>query len=91
MSHTLHPEIKFSNPGIYHIQVLGNIRQELWDYFEGEIELVSGEKNEQVTTSFKIHVRDQAELTGLLNMLYEWRYVLLAVKIEGHIEDTAPK
>ena len=91
MSQTLNPEIKFSNPGIYHIQVLGNVREELWDYFEAEIDLVSGEKNEQVSTSFKIHVRDQAELTGLLNMLYEWRYVLLAVKIEGHIEDTGPK
>ena len=88
MPHKLHPELKFYNPGIYHIQVLGNVRQELLDYFEGEIEPVSGEKNEKVTTSFKIHVRDQAELTGLLNMLYEWRYVLLAVKIEGHIEDT---
>ena len=91
MCYTLQKETKFCIPGIYHVQVLGNLHQELLDYFEGEIELVSGEKNEKVTTSFKIHVRDQAELTGLLNMLYEWRYVLLAVKIEGHIEDTAPK
>ncbi len=55
MSHTRHPEIKVSNPGIYHIQVLGNVREELWDYFEGEIDLVSGEKNEQVTTSLRLN------------------------------------
>jgi hypothetical protein len=42
--------MQFSKPGIYHIQVLGNVREELWDYFEAEIELVSGEKNEQIVS-----------------------------------------
>jgi len=30
-------ETKFSNPGIYHIQVLGKVSDEIWDNFEGEI------------------------------------------------------
>jgi hypothetical protein len=63
MSHTRHPEIKFSNPGIYHIQVLGNAREELWDCFEGEIDLVSVEIDEQVTTSLRLNCKQITRYT----------------------------
>ena len=82
MAHTLDKEIKFSEPGNYHIQVLGSVPAELWDYFEGETDQVSEDQNGKVTTTLKMHVRDQAELTGLINMLYNWRLVLLSVKMD---------
>ena len=63
MSHTLNPGIKFSNPGIYHIQVLGNVHKELWDYFEGEIDLVSVEIDEQVTTSLRLNCKQITRYT----------------------------
>ena len=80
MAHTLDKELKYSQPGIYHIQIIGSVPPELWDYFEGETDLVSTDKNGNITTSLKMHVRDQAELAGLINMLYEWRLILLSVK-----------
>jgi len=82
-------KIKFSNPGIYHIQVLGNVSDEIWDNFEGETEQVKEDDKGQVTTLLKIYVRDQAELSGLIHMLYDWQLVLLSVKMEGHIENKA--
>ncbi len=82
MSQTLDKEIKFSQPGNYHIQVLGSVPPALWDYFEGETDQVSTDENGNVTTTLKMHVRDQAELTGLINMLYDWRLVLISVKMD---------
>ena len=82
MSQTLDKEIRFSQPGNYHIQVLGSVPPMLWDYFEGETDQVSEDENGTVTTTLKMHVRDQAELTGLINMLYDWRLVLLFVKMD---------
>ena len=83
-------EIKFSNPGNYLIKVLGNVRSELLEHFEGEIVQVSEDENGKLISSLKINVRDQAELSGLINMLYEWRLVLLFVEMEGLVEDTFP-
>lgn len=72
----------FINPGLYRIQVQGKVRQELWDYFEGETALISCDLDGQVTTDLKIRVRDQAELIGLINMLYNWQHDLLSVHLE---------
>lgn len=82
MARALNKELEFSQPGIYHIQVIGNVPSELWDYFEGETDQVSSDVNGRVTTTLKMHVRDQAELTGLINMLYDWRLVLVSVTMD---------
>ena len=84
MANTLDKEIKFSQPGIYHIQVLGIVPKEFWDYFEGETYQVSADINGKVMTSLKIPVRDQTELSGLINMLYDWRLILLSIKMDGY-------
>ena len=86
MAQTLNKEIKFSHPGNYQIQVLGSVPPKLWDFFNGETDQVSEDGDGKVTTSLKIYVRDQAELTGLINMLYEWRLVLLSVRMDGFID-----
>lgn len=80
----------FINPGLYRIQVQGKVSQELWDYFEGETGLISCDANGQVITDLKLRVRDQAELIGIINMLYNWRLVLLSVKMDGPPEDSNP-
>ena len=65
---------------------MGKVSHEIWYYFNGETEQIK-EINGQVITSLKIHVRDQAELAGLIKMLYDWQHVLLMVKIEGQDEE----
>jgi hypothetical protein len=85
LTSALHKEIKFSQPGIYHILVFGNVPSDLLDYFEGEVEEVTQHSNGNVEVSLIIHVRDQAELTGLINMIYNFRLVLLSVKVDGLI------
>lgn len=80
-------DIAFSNPGVYHIQVLGKVNHEIWEYFEGETEQVIADNKGQVITSLKIHVRDQAELSGIINTLYNWQLVLISVKIDGISEE----
>ena len=89
MSGALQSELQFSNPCHYHIQILGNIHQDLCDYFEVEIDHIEKDENGQVTTSLNVHVRDQTELSGLINLLYDWRHVLLLVKMSRpHHEET---
>lgn len=83
MNDKINKGVSFSNSGTYHIRVLGNVCQELWDYFDGETEQVEEDNNGQITTSLRMHVRDQTELSGLIRMLYDWHLVILAVIIEG--------
>ncbi len=83
-------EIRFSGSGIYHIKVLGEVSREIWDYFNGEIDQIK-KKNGQVITSLKIHVHDQAELAGIIKMLYDWQRVLLLVKRERQDEQMGIK
>ena len=85
-----HGEIKFSGPGIYQIQVMGEVSQEIWNCFDGETEQIE-KVEDQVISSMKVRVRDQAELAGLVKLLYDWQHVLLLVKIERQEEKTEVK
>ncbi|MEZ5199673.1 MAG: hypothetical protein R2764_25815 [Bacteroidales bacterium] len=91
MTDTIINEIKFSNSGVYQIRVLGKVCPEIWDYFQGEIVRISECKSGQIYTLLKVYVRDQAELSGLINILYNWHLVLLSVKIEGMAEEMETK
>lgn len=88
MTTALNKEFKFSHPGTYHIQVAGSVSPALWNYFEGEVEQVSQDKRGNVKTSLLIRVRDQAELTGLINLLYNYQLILLSVKVDGLNDDS---
>ena len=81
-------KISFSSPGIYRIEVLGKIGQDLRENFEIETEQVKVDEKGKVITSLKIHVRDQAELSGLICTLYNWQLVLISVQIDGQTEET---
>lgn len=82
MSQTQNKKIKFSQPGNYYIQVLGIVPTVIWDYYEGKTDHLSTDESGNVTTTLKMYVRDQAELSGLINALYNWRLVLLSIKVE---------
>lgn len=86
MSDKIANEITFSKPGVYHIQVLGEICGDLRENFEIETEQVIVDKNGKIVTTLKIQVRDQAELSGLINTLYNRKLILLSIKIEGMSE-----
>lgn len=63
----------------YRIEVLGKVGPELWDHFEGEVEWISEDKNGKISTSLLIRAQDQAELTGAINLLNSWRFVILSI------------
>ncbi|NJN42957.1 MAG: hypothetical protein HC811_12730 [Flammeovirgaceae bacterium] len=74
---------KFVNPGRYHIRVTGKVRNEINDYFEGieKLELVNTKKGIG-ETKLTIHVRDQAELIGFINILYNWQHALKKIRLD---------
>ena len=41
------------------------------------------ETDKNITTSIRVKIKDQAELSAVMNTLYEWRYTILLVKCEG--------
>lgn len=63
----------------YRIEVLGKVGPELWDHFEGEVEGVSEDKNGKISTILLIRAQDQAELTGAINLLNSWHFVIVSV------------
>jgi hypothetical protein len=71
----------FSRPGNYRIRVLGSL-DESWSERLGGLRITACSQKDQegsVTELFG-KVRDQAELAGLLDSLYELHLTLLSVK-----------
>ena len=70
----------FHEPGIYLIQITGTLGEILSECL-GHMSIVTAEDRDFGTvTSIEGKMRDQAELTGVLNMLYKHRYRLLTVQ-----------
>jgi len=72
----------FSSPGNYRIRVLGSL-DESWSERLGGLRITACSPREQVgpTTELCGKVRDQAELAGLLNSLYELHLTLASVEM----------
>ena len=70
----------FTRPGNYHIRVQGYL-DESWSERLAGLAITSGKRVDQkpVTALFG-QVRDQAELAGVLNTLYELHLTLLSVE-----------
>ena len=70
----------FTRPGNYHIRVQGYL-DESWSERLAGLAITSSKRGDKkpVTTLFG-QVRDQAELAGLLNSLYELHLTLLSVE-----------
>ena len=80
-----HPEgrrnFAFDSSGNYRIRVLG-LLDESWSERLGGLRITASSLKDQKgpVTEFIGKVRDQAELAGLLNSLYELHLTLLSVK-----------
>lgn len=83
--------LKFVNPncsGIYFILVSGNVSNELTEYFDGiAINKLANAEKGVVESELILEAHDQAELIGLINMLYNWRHVLLNIRLD--VKDAA--
>ena len=73
-------DISFDRPAIYRIAVKGRIDQ-LWSEDLGGMDIrVEAQEDEPVITILTGQVRDQAELMGILNSLYELHMTVLSVE-----------
>lgn len=71
--------IQFSGPGTYQITVLGNIGEDMLELFEGVVDKVEDIGEGKVSTSIILNVLDQAQLCGIINILYDHRLVLISL------------
>lgn len=76
-------EIKFSGPAEYIISIQGNLSESLASNIGGLRNISVDETDKNITTSIRVKIKDQAELSAVMNTLYEWRYTILLVKCEG--------
>ncbi|WP_252740486.1 hypothetical protein [Robiginitalea marina] len=85
MSYPYTDNIQFSGPGTYRITVLGNIGEDILERFEGVVERVEDKGEGRVSTSIIVNVLDQAQLCGIINILYDHRLVLISLIREPHL------
>ena len=70
----------FARPGNYRIRVQGYL-DESWSERLAGLAITSGKRGDQKpVTALSGQVRDQAELSGVLNTLYEMHLTLLSVE-----------
>jgi hypothetical protein len=74
---------EFSSPGHYRVTVGGRLNPE-WSYRLGGMRLrVYSRETDGEVTILQVRVSDQAELSGILNTLYELHLPLLSVEYLG--------
>ena len=71
---------KFQKPGKYRIEVEGHLEEHWSDRLAGMRITTSGSEGETPLTSLVGHLRDQAQLSGVLNSLYELHLPILLVE-----------
>jgi hypothetical protein len=70
----------FNRPGEYRIRVLGFL-DERWSERLGGLRITTSSlKDQELVTVLVGQMRDQAELSGVLNTLYEYHLTLLSVE-----------
>lgn len=73
--------IKIWAPATYHIEVDGAVGKGLADCF-GDMRITTrARKDNSIVSALVGRVRDQAELSGLLNSLYENHLAILSVEL----------
>ena len=58
---------------------MGNLCEDILDHFEGVVCNVEDIGEGKVSTSIIVNVLDQAQLCGIINILYDHRLVLISV------------
>jgi hypothetical protein len=73
----------FDRPGTYRIRVIGYLDESWSDRLAGLHITKSSPKDQVPVTSLAGQLRDQAELAGVLNTLYEMHLTLRSVEYLG--------
>ena len=89
MSARFHRKILFSEPGTYRLKILGRVQPDLWNYFEGQTDNEVINAHGQIMTTLYLHVRDQVELSGFINLIHDSRFVLLSMKMTDDLSNAA--
>jgi hypothetical protein len=71
---------KFKKAGSYQIVVQGSIPKSRSDLLAGMSIAYNPMENGTPRTLLRGHLRDQAQLSGVLNILYEWHMPILLVE-----------
>jgi hypothetical protein len=72
---------KFENPGTYKIVVQGELTQNWSDRLAGMRITTTHPDDAAPATTLVGHLRDQAQLSGILNTLYELHRPILSVEL----------
>ena len=81
--------LQFRGPALYRIVVQGNLSasEDAWQDIRSKIAITSGDFEEATNTfSLMVQVRDQAELAGAFNTLYELHIIIKDVEYLGSNE-----
>ena len=79
--------LKLWTPATYRIEVEGEVPESWFDRLGGMRITTRQRKNQSTVTTLIGRVRDQAELSGVLNTLYELHLPILSVKILAEDND----
>ena len=71
----------FHRPGTYHIRVIGSLEESWSERIAGMRITTEKLKDQGPVTELVGQIRDQAELSGVLNTLYDLHLTLLSVEI----------
>ena len=84
----MYKKYAFTGPGFYRIEVQGPLRADWSDRF-GAMQVLAGENAEEKVSVLQGCVSDQAELSGILNSLYELHMSLISVQYIGDASSAA--
>lgn len=74
-------DLKLWTPATYRIKVKGCLKESWSDLLAGMKVTTSSQGDEEVFATLVGRLKDQAELSGVLNTLYELHLLLLSVEI----------
>ena len=78
----LKTEIKFNEPAYYKITVQGKLTDTITNIL-GNMKISTEKESGGTTiTVLKGKIKDQAELSGIIDTLYSWRYPIIKVECE---------
>ena len=72
-------KVNFEKPGKYRIDVKGRL-DDCWSDRLGGMRITLGSEDDSHVTTLVGHLRDQAQLSGVLNSLYELHLPILLVE-----------
>lgn len=82
--------VKFEKPGKYRIDIQGRLDDRWSDRLAGMCITTSGSEDGAPVTTLVGHLRDQAQLSGVLNSLYELHLPILLVQYLQEENGTGP-